>query len=99
MEQGTEGERRSRSWYVVVPLFLSFFLKKEEEKNTSRISHFATDVLQVVYGNTKWAIDFTQYLMDDLFALAKELEPFLDDSEALTQKRESVDRLLFNYKC
>lgn len=36
--------------------------------------------------------------MDDLFALAKELEPFLDDSEVLTQKRESVDRLLFNYK-
>jgi mediator of RNA polymerase II transcription subunit 16, fungi type len=42
----------------------------------------------MVYGNTKWALDFTQYLLDDLFALAKEFEPVLDDQEALAQKGE-----------
>lgn len=48
----------------------------------------AIDVLQMVYGNTKWALDFTQYLLDDLFALAREFEPVLDDQEALAQKGE-----------
>lgn len=42
----------------------------------------------MVYGNTKWALDFTQYLLDDLFTLAKEFEPVLDDQEALAQKGE-----------
>lgn len=42
----------------------------------------------MVYGNTKWALDFTQYLLNDLFSLAKEFEPILDDQEALAQKGE-----------
>jgi mediator of RNA polymerase II transcription subunit 16, fungi type len=40
----------------------------------------------MVQGNTKWALDFTQYILDDLFTLAKEFEPILDDQEAFSQK-------------
>ncbi|GAM41433.1 hypothetical protein TCE0_042r14550 [Talaromyces pinophilus] len=71
-------------------LFAFFFQYSKQPKENETLDH---DVLQMVYGNTKWALDFTQYLLDDLFALAKEFEPVLDDQEALAQKVKTTSSL------
>lgn len=44
------------------------------------------DVLRMVLGNTKWALDFLHYILNELFELAAELEPVFSDQEAFTQK-------------
>lgn len=46
----------------------------------------ASDVLRMVHGNVKWALDLILYILDDLFQLAQEFEPVLDDQEAFAQK-------------
>ncbi|EED24095.1 RNA polymerase II Mediator complex subunit Sin4, putative [Talaromyces stipitatus ATCC 10500] len=74
-------------------LFAFFFSYSKAPKENETLDH---DVLQMVYGNTKWALDFTQYLLDDLFALAKEFEPVLDDKEALAQKVKTTSSLSLN---
>lgn len=45
----------------------------------------------MVYGNAKWALYFTQYILDDLFALAKEFEPVIDDQDAFAQKGKELE--------
>ena len=47
-----------------------------------------TDVLRMVLGNTKWALDFSQYILNEIFDLVDEFESILSDQEALTQKCE-----------
>ncbi|KAE8549529.1 hypothetical protein EYB25_008051 [Talaromyces marneffei] len=71
-------------------LFAFFFQYSKQPKENETLDH---DVLQMVYGNTKWALDFTQYLLNDLFSLAKEFEPILDDQEALAQKVKTTSSL------
>jgi mediator of RNA polymerase II transcription subunit 16 len=40
----------------------------------------------MVYGNTKWALDFAHFILDELFELANEFEPLFNDQEAFAQK-------------
>lgn len=40
----------------------------------------------MVLGNTKWALDFSYYILDELFELAEEFEPVFSDQEAFAQK-------------
>ena len=40
----------------------------------------------MVLGNTKWALDFSYYILDELFELADEFEPVFSDQEAFAQK-------------
>ncbi|KAH8697294.1 putative RNA polymerase II mediator complex subunit Sin4 [Talaromyces proteolyticus] len=54
---------------------------------------FDNDVLRMIYGNTKWALDFSRFILDDLFELAEEFEPVLDDQEAFVQKLKSTSSL------
>ncbi|CRG85078.1 Mediator of RNA polymerase II transcription subunit 16 [Talaromyces islandicus] len=51
------------------------------------------DVLRMVHGNVKWALDLILYVLDDLFQLAQEFEPVLDDQEAFAQKVKSTSSL------
>jgi mediator of RNA polymerase II transcription subunit 16 len=41
----------------------------------------------MVLGNTRWALDFSLYLLNELFDLADEFESVASDQEAFTQKR------------
>lgn len=45
-----------------------------------------TDVLRMVLGNAKWALEFSQYILNEVFDLADEFEGILSDQEALAQK-------------
>lgn len=45
------------------------------------------DVLRMVLGNTKWALDFLHYILNELFELADEFEPVFSDQEAFAHKR------------
>lgn len=46
------------------------------------------DVLRMVLGNTRWVLDFSQYILNEVFDLADEFESVLSDQEAFTQKRK-----------
>ncbi|KAL4879567.1 mediator of RNA polymerase II transcription subunit 16 [Aspergillus karnatakaensis] len=47
------------------------------------------DVVRMVLGNTKWALDFSLYILNELFDLADEFES-ITDQEAFTQKLKST---------
>ena len=40
----------------------------------------------MVLGNTRWALDFTQYILNETFDLADDFESILSDQEAFGQK-------------
>lgn len=40
----------------------------------------------MVLGNAKWALEFSQYILNEVFDLADEFEGVLSDQEALAQK-------------
>jgi mediator of RNA polymerase II transcription subunit 16 len=42
----------------------------------------------MVLGNTKWALDFSLYILNELFDLADEFESVSSDQEAFNQKRQ-----------
>ncbi len=42
----------------------------------------------MVLGNTKWTLDFSHYLLNEVFDMADEFEDVFDDPEAFTQKCE-----------
>ncbi|KAG2022076.1 hypothetical protein GB937_004170 [Aspergillus fischeri] len=51
------------------------------------------DVLRMVLGNTKWALDFSFYVLNELFDLADDFESLSGDQEAFTQKLKSTSSL------
>ncbi|RAL11440.1 mediator of RNA polymerase II transcription subunit 16 [Aspergillus homomorphus CBS 101889] len=51
------------------------------------------DVLRMVLGNTKWALDFSLYVLDQIFDLADEFEDVTSDQEAFSQKLKSTNNL------
>ena len=53
-----------------------------------------TDVLRMVLGNTRWALGFTQYILNEIFDLADDFESILSDQEAFSQKCMST---LYDY--
>lgn len=48
-----------------------------------------TDVLRMVLGNTKWTLDFSHFILNEIFDLADEFEDVFNDPEAFTQKRKT----------
>lgn len=40
----------------------------------------------MVLGNTKWALDFSHYILDQLFDIADDFESTFSDQEAFAQK-------------
>lgn len=44
------------------------------------------DVLRMMLGNTRWALDFSLYILNELFDLADEFESVSADQEAFSQK-------------
>ncbi|OJK00380.1 hypothetical protein ASPACDRAFT_1868972 [Aspergillus aculeatus ATCC 16872] len=51
------------------------------------------DVLRMVLGNTKWALDFSLYILHELFNLADEFEDVSSDQEAFNQKLKTTNSL------
>ncbi|KAL4905887.1 mediator of RNA polymerase II transcription subunit 16 [Aspergillus multicolor] len=51
------------------------------------------DVLRMVLGNTKWALDFSLYILNELFDLADDFESVSSDQEAFNQKLKSTASL------
>lgn len=43
-------------------------------------------ILHALLGNTRWALDFSHYILSEVFDLADDFESVLHDSEAFTQK-------------
>ncbi|KAL4916259.1 mediator of RNA polymerase II transcription subunit 16 [Aspergillus aurantiobrunneus] len=48
------------------------------------------DVLRMVFGNTKWVLDFSFYILNELFDLADDFESVSSDQEAFNQKIKST---------
>lgn len=40
----------------------------------------------MILGNTKWALDFSHYVLDELFDLQDDFESVFSDQEAFAQK-------------
>lgn len=40
----------------------------------------------MVLGNTKWTLDFSHFLLNEIFDMADEFEGVFNDPEAFTQK-------------
>jgi mediator of RNA polymerase II transcription subunit 16 len=40
----------------------------------------------MVLGNTKWTLDFSHFLLNEVFDMADEFQGVLNDPEAFTQK-------------
>ncbi|KAI9928807.1 hypothetical protein ASPWEDRAFT_127770 [Aspergillus wentii DTO 134E9] len=78
-------------------LFAYFFTYNKTPHTTNKNAHMAEphdpDVLRMVLGNTKWALDFSQYIMNEIFDLADEFEGVLNDQEALSQKLKTTNSL------
>ncbi|CAI7568178.1 unnamed protein product [Penicillium bialowiezense] len=51
------------------------------------------DVLRMVLGNTKWTLDFSHFILNEIFDLADEFEDVFNDPEAFTQKLKSTTSL------
>ncbi|KAL4941327.1 hypothetical protein BDV06DRAFT_229775 [Aspergillus oleicola] len=51
------------------------------------------DVVRMVLGNTKWALDFSLYILNELFDLADEFESVSSDQESFNQKLKSTASL------
>ncbi|KAL2817830.1 mediator complex, subunit Med16 [Aspergillus granulosus] len=51
------------------------------------------DVLRMVLGTTKWALDFSLFILNELFDLADEFESVASDQDAFTQKLKSTTSL------
>nr|Q5BE03.2 RecName: Full=Mediator of RNA polymerase II transcription subunit 16; AltName: Full=Mediator complex subunit 16 [Aspergillus nidulans FGSC A4] len=51
------------------------------------------DVLRLVLGNTKWALDFSLYILNELFDLADDFESVSSDQEAFNQKLKTTTSL------
>lgn len=43
----------------------------------------------MVLGNTKWTLDFSHFILNEIFDLADEFEDVFNDPEAFTQKRKT----------
>ncbi|OJJ49688.1 hypothetical protein ASPZODRAFT_89066 [Penicilliopsis zonata CBS 506.65] len=70
-------------------LFVYFF---QYNKGPQTEPHDAY-VLRMVLGNTKWALDFSHYIMNEVFDLVDEFESVFNDQEAFTQKLKSTSSL------
>ncbi|KAJ5329439.1 Mediator complex subunit Med16 [Penicillium brevicompactum] len=51
------------------------------------------DVLRMVLGNTKWTLDFSHFILNEIFDLADEFEDVFNDPEAFTQKLKTTTSL------
>ncbi|KAJ5244152.1 Mediator complex subunit Med16 [Penicillium chrysogenum] len=51
------------------------------------------DVLRMVLGNTKWTLDFSHFLLNEIFDMADEFEDVFNDPEAFTQKLKNSSSL------
>lgn len=64
---------------ILVSQFTSTFTEA-----ANSMSHI--DVLRMMLGNTRWALDFSLYILNELFDLADEFESVSADQEAFSQK-------------
>jgi mediator of RNA polymerase II transcription subunit 16 len=60
--------------------------KPEHPRNSSNQLLTTKDVLRLVLGNTKWTLDFSHWLLNEVFDMADEFESVFNDQEAFTQK-------------
>ncbi|KAA8652069.1 mediator of RNA polymerase II transcription subunit 16 [Aspergillus tanneri] len=51
------------------------------------------DALRILLGNTKWALDFLNYILNELLDLSDEFETVFSDQEAFAQKLKSTNSL------
>ncbi|KGO75909.1 Mediator complex, subunit Med16 [Penicillium italicum] len=70
-------------------LFAYFF---QYNKGGQTESH-DPDVLRMVLGNTKWTLDFSHFLLNEIFDMADEFEDVFNDPEAFTQKLKNSPSL------
>ncbi|KAJ5135801.1 Mediator complex subunit Med16 [Penicillium bovifimosum] len=50
-------------------------------------------VLRMVLGNTKWTLDFSHFLLNEIFDMADEFQGILNDPEAFAQKLKNTTSL------
>ncbi|QQK46771.1 Mediator complex, subunit Med16 [Penicillium digitatum] len=70
-------------------LFAYFF---QYNKGGQTESH-DPDVLRMVLGNTKWTLDFSHFILNEIFDMADDFEDVFNDPEAFTQKLKNSSSL------
>ncbi|KAJ5880877.1 Mediator of RNA polymerase II transcription subunit 16 [Penicillium subrubescens] len=70
-------------------LYAAYF---QNSKNVPAEAH-DSGILHALLGNTRWALDFSHYILSEIFDLADDFESVLHDSEAFTQKLKTTTSL------
>ncbi|KAF3385576.1 Mediator of RNA polymerase II transcription subunit 16 [Penicillium rolfsii] len=70
-------------------LYAAYF---QNSKNVPAEAH-DSGIIHALLGNTRWALDFSHYILSEIFDLADDFEGVLHDSEAFTQKLKSTTSL------
>ncbi|CAG8362433.1 unnamed protein product [Penicillium salamii] len=97
---GFKGKPKQRNLASAVPwailqlrhasvLYAYFFQYNKAGQNES----LDPDVLRMVLGNTKWTLDFSHFILNEIIDLADEFEYSFNDPEAFTQKLKSTNSL------
>ncbi|KAL2832149.1 mediator complex, subunit Med16 [Aspergillus cavernicola] len=72
---------------IIYPFFFQY------NKGVQTAEPHDPDVLRMVLGNTKWALEFSLYILNEVFDLADDFESVSSDQEALNQKLKSITSL------
>ncbi|KAJ5098862.1 Mediator complex subunit Med16 [Penicillium argentinense] len=94
---GYNGRLKRRSIPALVPwaviqlrhaavLFAFFF---QSNKGSPHEAH-DPEILRMILGNAKWTLDFSHWVLSEVFDLADEFESVFNDQEAFTQKLKST---------
>ncbi|CAG8331554.1 unnamed protein product [Penicillium salamii] len=97
---GFKGKPKQRNLASAVPwailqlrhasvLYAYFFQYNKAGQNES----LDPDVLRMVLGNTKWTLDFSHFILNEIIDLADEFEDSFNDPEAFTQKLKGTNSL------
>ncbi|KAL3480222.1 mediator of RNA polymerase II transcription subunit 16 [Aspergillus californicus] len=76
-----------RQTAIIYPFFFQY------NKGVQAAEPHDPDVVRMVLGNTKWALDFSLYIMNEIFDLADDFECVSADPEAFNQKLKSTSSL------
>ncbi|KAJ5140385.1 hypothetical protein N7448_003793 [Penicillium atrosanguineum] len=68
----------------------AYFFQHNKEGQSEALD---AEILRMLLGNTKWALDFDHFILGEIFDLADEFESVFTDQEAFTQKLKSTNSL------
>ncbi|KAJ5893975.1 Mediator complex subunit Med16 [Penicillium taxi] len=71
-------------------VLFAYFLQNSKQGQTEAHD---PEILRMIWGNTKWTLDFSHYIMAEIFDLTEQFESTFTDQEAFTKKLKTTNSL------